>query len=62
MSEKVNVSKEYYEKVESGLIRPSISLFQKLYKLLNLDEVTCVVLMKQDLLKAQGSLVVKEGK
>ena len=62
VSEKVGISKEYYEKVESGKIRPSISLFQKLYKILELDEVTCVVLLKQDLIKEKGLVMVKEEK
>ena len=61
MGEKLNISPEFYKKVELGKVQPSRSLFQKLVKILELDEITCVVLIKQELANLNGSLVVRRS-
>lgn len=40
---------DLYRKIESGQIRPSLSLFNKIFELLELDEITCILLMKQEM-------------
>lgn len=56
VAEKLNVSVDLYKKVELGLARPSKSLFLKLMRILDLDEITCVVLIKKEINKHEGQL------
>lgn len=49
VASKLNVTQEFYKKVELGMVQPSRSLFQRLVKLLGLDIITSIVLIKQDM-------------
>jgi transcriptional regulator with XRE-family HTH domain len=43
----LDIQLSYYRKVELDKAQLSFSLFQKLHKYLELDDITCVVLLKK---------------
>lgn len=51
VADKVRISGERYEKVESGKLRPSISVFKRLVSVLDLDDVICYTLIKKEVME-----------
>lgn len=51
VADKVKISVERYEKVESGKLRPSISVFKRLFSVLDLDDVICYTLIKKEVME-----------
>ena len=48
VAQRIGLSKEQYKMVEEGTLRPSLSQFRILVKYLDLDLVTCRVLIGEE--------------